>query len=229
MPKMYAHNTSTTPIKKRYAMIGSTATQVKKRYAMIGSTATLVYSAEQVLYDKGMVVPWYSTLGGIYAVAEDRGTSLYACAPYGTVDTQCYEFAGWYTDPINFNEWNTLTLGFDKVYSRWSQCDYVVAMLTNVAPYPNHAELFPYTPESQGDIFLPGTHMKDGATDAYYFGRDKIATLYGIGGYGATFTDATWTLDVSGVTGDWRVGVYAVVRYDNAREAGFTMNFAQLS
>lgn len=131
MAKLYAYNTSATQIKKRYAMIGSTATQVKKKYAMIGSTATLVYSAEEYIYNNGVVdgYTWTAYKAGNKVTTTDNTTNLYGYTWYGggseSWSHSCSWYAGWRTnETIDFSQYSTLTVNA-KVYTNWSTYNYV--------------------------------------------------------------------------------------------------------
>ena len=184
-----------------------------------------VFNAEKMLYDNGMVVHWYPSESGWGGTAIDNTTSLGGSAVEGTTGDECRKFGGWYTDLINFDEWNTVTIHMKSAYSMSGSCDYVVAMLTNKISN----SIFPYYPEAMGDVITSATHITEGDTGPYYFGSNYVAAVYGIGGVGQTATDEDWVIDVSGVTGEWYLAVYAVTRVQAARSANFEMTCAKLS
>ncbi|MBR5873937.1 MAG: hypothetical protein IKY90_04280 [Oscillospiraceae bacterium] len=212
MPKMYAYNTSATQVKKRYAMIGSTATQVKKRYAMIGSTATLVYSAEMPLFTSGTGknVGWSSHTARENSgsqtptVTDNSPTNLFADTKNGSDDSGDGCLAGWYTtDAIDVTGYSKLTLTFSSLYTRWDSYNYIIGgLLSDGKPSYKDGKNKDMIPFVASNIFA-----------------DKKAT---------TQKDVTWEIDISGVTGSYVVGVYAVKTYENSRQATFYLTGAKL-
>lgn len=125
MAKLYAYNTSATPVKKRYAMIGSTATQVKKKYAMIGSTATLVYSAweDGALFNDGQI---WEEAGDIKVTGSNIGNTTVTVADDG-IYTWVYPENGknavayiGFSNPIDMTNYNTLYALVDYDFEPWS-------------------------------------------------------------------------------------------------------------
>lgn len=113
-------------ISKVYDYDGTTQHQIGKVYDYNGTASSLIYSAEEVLYDGGMVVPFeqYSSVSNasyIYTSLADNGTDLYAKVHYNLEGNDFYSgYAVWRTQqPIDLSQYSALCIRA-RVWNRWN-------------------------------------------------------------------------------------------------------------
>lgn len=221
---LYDYNGSVnTEIGKLYDHDGTANHQIGRVYDYNGSANSLIYSAENELYNGRQITTW-NQFQYHSGSATDNGSSLFAQQWGGSANSIVTAVAGWYTGLISMDEWKTLTIKLPSVNVGRGSCDYVVAAVLNNPTTLN----WPYNPQSKQPTWLDFNMIQNVSNDDYYFRSSIFAQVYGLAGR-ANLTNQTWTMDVSGITGNFYIGVYAVIRYVNSRSCNFTMNYACLS
>lgn len=118
--------TANYEIGKLYDNDGTANHQIGKVYDRDGTANSLIYNAETVLYDGGMVVPFedfgYVSNGTyVYTTRTDNGTNLFAKTQYNVGGDGFYEgYATWRTrQVIDLSQYGAITIKA-KVSTLWS-------------------------------------------------------------------------------------------------------------